>query len=95
MKRLADAFNPLGFKKKGTVWTKNLLDGGYIEFNAQKSMYADVFYFNVSAPSNQGRGLERVIWYGTDSINWQLLSEEQIDALIERTVNQYIEPYLN
>lgn len=100
----ARALKPLGFKKKGTTWTRELSEGRMLTFNAQKSAWSDQYYFNVSVhavdqhwsyPVN-GRSLcERVVLTDSDIYNWQIMSEEQIQNLVDCTLNRYILPKLN
>lgn len=47
LNQIALRLKPLKFKKKGNTWTRELEDGYYVMFNAQKSSYADTYYFNV------------------------------------------------
>ncbi len=88
----------LGFKKKGTKWTKILDEENALSFEAQKSAFSDQYYFNVSihSPSDfyARSSYERVIMNGTDIYNWQLMSEEEICDLVEYSIKNYIEPKL-
>lgn len=88
----------LGFKKKGTKWTKILDEENAISFEAQKSAFSDQYYFNVSihSPSDfyARSSYERVVLGGTQIYNWQLMSEEEIDELIEYSISNYIMPKL-
>ena len=38
---------------------------------------------------------ERVVMYGHDIYNWQLMTEEQIENLVQYALKQYIIPKLN
>ena len=95
----ARALKPLGFKKKGTKWTKVLMNGSALTFHAQKSAYSDQYYFNVIVHNASNLytvySYERVVIYGSDIYNWQLMTEEQIDNLVQFTLKNYIEPKLN
>ncbi len=95
----AQALKPLGFKKKGTTWTKALDNGRALTFDAQKSSFSDQYYFNVMvhSASNQYAILsyERVDMQGSDIYNWQLMTEKQIDNLIQYALKNNIEPKLN
>lgn len=88
----------LGFKKKGTKWTKILDDENALSFEAQKSAFSDQYYFNVSihSPSDfyNRSSYERVVLGGTQIYNWQLMSEKEICDLIEYSIKNYIEPKL-
>ena len=92
-------FKPLGFKKKGAKWTKALANGKALTFDAQKSAFSDQYYFNVTVHSASNQyaihSYERVVMYGSDIYNWQLMTEEQIDNLIQYALKNNIEPKLN
>ena len=94
----ARALKPLGFKKKATKWTKALSNGRSLSFEAQKSAYSDQYYFNVSVHANDDfykrDCYERVVMDKSDIYNWQLMSEEQIERLIQYTLTTHIHPKL-
>ncbi len=93
------AFKPLGFKNKGTKWTKTLDNGRTLTFYAQKSAFSDEYYFNVivhdSSNLNTTYSYERVVMDGSGIYNWQLMTQNQIDSLIQSALTNYIEPKLN
>lgn len=101
-KRFLDHFSralkPLGFKKKGTKWTKILQNGSALTFDAQKSAFSDQYYFNVTVHDASNLytvySNERVVMYGQDTYNWQLMTEEQIYNLIQYAIKNNIEPKL-
>lgn len=99
LSHFAVAFKPLGFKKKGARWTKELGNGKALTFDAQKSAYSDQYYFNVRVHSVLNAyswdSYERVVMYGRDIYNWQLMTEEQIENLVQYALKQYIIPKLN
>ena len=90
------ALKPLGFRKERARWTKNLDNGAVLIFEAQKSMYSDQYYFNVIVNDTSKfpvqRSFQRVFRYGKDIYNWQLMTEEQIDSLVEHALTDYIVP---
>ena len=92
----ARAFKPLGFKKKATKWTKALGNGRSLSFEAQKSAYSDQYYFNVSIHADDDfykrDCYERVVLDKSDIYNWQLMSEEQTNNLIQFILKTHIEP---
>lgn len=94
----AGPLKKLGFKKKGTKWTRLLDEERALSFEAQKSAFSDQYYFNVSVHSPSDfyarSSYERVVFGGTDIYNWQLMSEEEIGELIEFSIKNYIEPKL-
>ena len=87
---------PLGFKKKGTRWTKDLCNGTALSFEAQKSAFSDEYYFNVSIHDISDfyarKTYERVVIHDSQIYNWQLMSEDQIGNLIQYTLTKYIKP---
>lgn len=95
----ARALKPLGFIKKGTKWTRALMNSSALTFHAQKSAFSDQYYFNVTVHNASNfytvYSHERVVIYGSDIFNWQLMTEEQIDNLVQFTLKNYIEPKLN
>jgi hypothetical protein len=99
LSHFAVVLKPLGFKKKGARWTKDLGNWKALSFEAQKSAYSDQYYFNVSVHSVSNffacQSYERVVMYGRDIYNWQLMTEEQIENLVQYALKQYIIPKLN
>ena len=93
------AFKPLGFKKKGTKWTRVLDNGRALTFDAQKSVFSDQYYFNVIVHEISNiyatHSYERVVMRGSDIYNWQLMTEEQIDNLIQYSLSNYIVSKIN
>ena len=99
LSHFARALKPLGFKKKGTKWTKLLENQRALTFYAQKSSFSDQYYFNVTVHNASDlyeiHSYERVVMYGSAIYNWQLMTEEQIDNLIQHALKNNIEPKLN
>lgn len=95
----ARALKPLGFKKKGTKWTRELENGRALTFDAQKSSFSDQYYFNITVHEASNLyttySYERVVMYGSDIYNWQLMTQDQIENLIQYALKNYIEPKLN
>ena len=95
----ARALKPLGFKKKGRKWTIALSEKTALTLEAQKSAYSDQFYFNVIEHSSidfyRVLSYKRVIMFGRDIYNWQLMSDEQIENLVNLTIEDYIKPALS
>ena len=95
----ARALKPLGFKKKGTKWTRELGNGRALTFDAQKSAFSDQYYFNVTVHEASNlyatHSYERVVMYGSNIYNWQLMTSEQIENLIQNALKNYIEPKIN
>ena len=99
LSHFARALKQLAFKKKGTKWTRILDNGRALTFDAQKSAFSDQYYFNVTVHDVSNlyatHSYERVVMYGSDIYNWQLMTAEQIDNLIQYTLKNYIEPKIN
>ena len=95
----ARALKPLGFKKKGTKWTRALDNRRALTFDAQKSAFSDQYYFHVTVHEISNLyaiySYERVVMYGSYIYNWQLMTVEQIDNLIQYALRNYIEPKIN
>ena len=95
----ARALKPLGFKKKGTKWTRALDNRRALTFDAQKSAFSDQYYFNVIVHEISNlyatHSYERVVMYDSDIYNWQLMTSEQIEKLIQNALKNYIEPKIN
>lgn len=99
LNRFAIALKPLGFKKKATTWSRPLNGGLNLMFQAQKSAYSDQYYFNTYICCDlqeyyKFHYFTRIAPYGSDIYNWQLMSDEQIDYLIEYTVNKVLVPLI-
>jgi len=94
----ARALKPLGFKRRGTTWTKELGEGRSLSFEAKRSAYADMYDFNVilrdTSDIHRTASVERVSMLGRKTYNWQLMTEEQIHALITYSLETYIVPKL-
>ena len=99
LSHFARALKPLGFKKKGTKWTRALDNSRALTFDAQKSSFSDQYYFNVTVHEISNLyaiySYERVVMYGSGIYNWQLMTVEQIDDLIQYALRNYIEPKIN
>lgn len=99
LSHFARALKPLGFKKKGTKWTRTLDNGRALTFDAQKSAFSDQYYFNVTVHEVSNlyarHSYERVVMYDSDIYNWQLMTAEQIEHLIQYALKNYIEPKIN
>ena len=99
LSRFAVRLKPLGFKKKGAQWTKLLLSGYQITFHAQKSAYSDQYYFRFYVDPPTGSGIKlpllerhggQVDINGNGIFDWQLLSDEQIEFIINTAINNHL-----
>lgn len=98
LSRIHAYLKPLGFAKKASKWTRKLPDGFVLEFEAQKSAYSDVYYFNISLyPVGQPYPAcfsTRLTTDGEQTHNWQLLTAEQFNDIMNRAIETYIRPIL-
>ena len=98
LERFSHALKPLGFKKKNTRWTKALCDGTALSFEAQKSAFSDQYYFNVIvhhvSDVYDRQSFQRVVIDKNGIYNWQLMTDEQIEHLIQVSLTEFIIPKL-
>ena len=73
-------------------------NGRALTFDAQKSAFSDQYYFNVTVHEASNlyatHSYERVVMYGSGIYNWQLMTQDQIENLIQYALKNYIEPKL-
>jgi hypothetical protein len=99
LQKIAEKLKPLGFKKKGAKWTKALTENFCLEFDAQKSQWSDVYFFNVSVyhkdfPYPQCYST-RLNTDGWESYNWQLMTDEELKRLLNEAIQNVLTPILN
>ena len=98
LSRIYAYLKPLGFAKKASKWTRKLPDDFILEFEAQKSAYSDVYYFNISLyPVGQPYPAcfsTRLTTDGEQTHNWQILTEEQFREIMVRAIETYLRPIL-
>ncbi len=98
LSRIHAYLKPLGFAKKASKWTRKLPDDFVLEFEAQKSAYSDVYYFNISLyPVGQPYPAcfsTRLATDGEQTHNWQLLTDEQFNDIMNRAIETYLRPIL-
>ena len=98
LSRIHAYLKPLGFAKKASKWTRKLPDDFVLEFEAQKSAYSDVYYFNISLyPVGQPYPAcfsTRLTTDGEQTHNWQILTDEQFREIMVRAIETYIRPIL-
>ena len=99
LQKIADKMKPLGFKKKGAKWTRPLDSDFCLEFEAQKSRWSDEYYFNVSVyhkdvqfPQCYGTRLNT---NGKGIYNWQLMTDEELNCLLEEAIQNILIPIIN
>ena len=86
-------------KKKSAKWTKFLDNDFCLEIEAQKSQWSDEYYFNVSVyhkdvqfPQCYGT---RLITNGKGIYNWQLMTEEKLNCLLNEAIQNILMPIIN
>ena len=98
LSRIHAYLKPLGFAKKASKWTRKLPDDLILEFEAQKSAYSDVYYFNISLyPVGQPYPAcfsTRLTTDGNQTHNWQILTDEQFRDIMDRAIETFIRPIL-
>lgn len=99
LQKIAEKLKPLGFKKKGAKWTRFLDSEFCLEFEAQKSQWSDEYYFNVSVyhkdvqfPQCYGTRLNT---NGKCIYNWQLMTDEELNCLLEEAIQNILTPIIN
>lgn len=91
IQQIAVKLKPMGFKKKGNFWKRALESEYYLMFNAQKSLYADKYYFNIYIGKN-GTDFYGDCYYTrpvlneTALIDWQALPREEFEKFLDQTV---------
>ena len=99
LQKIAEKLKPLGFKKKGAKWTRFLDSDFCLEFEAQKSQWSDEYYFNVCVyhkdvqfPQCYGTRLNT---NGKGIYNWQLMTDEELNCLLEEAMQNILMPIIN
>lgn len=101
--RIHTHLKPLGFTKKASKWTKKLGNDFMLTVDLQKSAFSDTYYFNicvshglVSHPVCYVKRLDDKGIYmpKQNTINWQLLSEEEVSELMDYATRSMIQPIL-
>ena len=94
--KINNKLKPLGFKKKNTKWNK-LLDNNFtLEIFIYKSQWSDVYYFDVSLydPDGKDYSYNRINTNGRGTYNWQVLTDEEINNLIDYIIDNAVEPII-
>ncbi|MBQ7378422.1 MAG: DUF4304 domain-containing protein [Clostridia bacterium] len=99
LQKIAEKLKPLGFKKKGTKWTKPLDRDFCLEFEAQKSRWSDEYYFNVSVYHKEVQFPQcyatRLNTNGKGIYNWQLMTDGELDCLLNGAIQSVLTPIIN
>lgn len=110
IQQIHNVLKPLGFRKKGNQWRKALTKDVYIRFWADKSTFADLYYFSVDVfcliPPNglccdmrmDTRGTDIFDWrnYSTPHhrFDWQLQSTEALLEIVNRAYEEEMRPFI-
>ena len=94
--KINDKLKTIGFKKKNTIWTKELGEGYQLDFSAYKSQWSDVYIFDVHVqnPNNKVIYLNRINTCDRGMYNWQLLTDEEINVLFNYVINDVLRPII-
>ena len=99
LQKIAEKLKPLCFKKKGAKWTKHLDGDFFLEFEAQKSQWSDEYYFNVSVYRKDVQFSQcygtRLNTNGKGIYNWQLMTDEELNCLLEEAIQNILIPIIN
>lgn len=83
---------PLGFRKKGTVWTKPLESPYLLIYDLQKSMYSDTDYYNIAlARTDHPQSRCGYIRLSHAPFDWQTDTE----YLTDRAIRDWLIPIIN
>ena len=90
IRRFAVNLKPLGFKKKGNIWTRSLAPDHLLQFHLSKRMYSDTYDMPVSILRTVNER-ERIcigshINLPTIPIDWQQLTDDETDAILKQIV---------
>lgn len=91
IQQIAVRLKPMGFRKKGNRWTCPLADGFLVHFEAQKSAWGDMYYFNIvigksSTPNCLECYYQRVAPPGMSPMDWQMIAPEAFDRFLDHAV---------
>ena len=94
LQRITAQLKPLGFRKKAANWTFQRGDGYEVVWKAQKSLYADGYYFNLYLHRVGMRELYGCIYRRPmgELLDWQTIPGEAFDARLHAVIEQYIRP---
>lgn len=95
---IAKVLKPLGFRKNGTKWKTELGGGLMLRFEAQKSQFADEYYFNImiSPKDDAYRYLhfERASYRGNSALDWQLISPAEAERFFLDVAENRLKPII-
>ncbi|MBQ9746858.1 MAG: DUF4304 domain-containing protein [Clostridia bacterium] len=97
---IAKVLKPLGFRKTGTKWHYGLNERLTLWFEAQKSQFADEYYFNIIiSPKDDFYKYLHYERAGGSPLDWQLINCEKAEMyfldIAENTLKPIIDHYKN
>lgn len=99
LNKINDKLRTLNFKRKNSKWSRMLESDYCLEFYAQKSQWSDQYYFNITIYNSK---LQNSCCYNlrlnTNNkgiYNWQLLSFDEFEDLMNDAINNIILPIIN
>lgn len=100
LQQITDVLKPLGFKKKGNAWRTVIGERYMLIFDAQKSLYADKYYFNITVKLIDDKTFgecfgTRVVEGRSGLFDWQLMPGEQLQRIMGQAVEKYLLPIMN
>ena len=95
---IAKILKPLGFKKTGTKWRYELCENRTLWFQAQKSQFADEYYFNVIiSPKDDFYDYlhyERADLKGSYTLDWQMISADEAERFFRDIAENKLIPII-
>lgn len=87
---IAVRLKPLGFKKKGNIWRRDMPQGLTLAFHLQKSSWSDLYYFNIDLypEGHVGFGCYSIRVapvgekWGSWNMDWQLISPDALSTFL-------------
>lgn len=97
IQKITNKLKPMGFKKKGNSWRRNLEGEYYTIFDAQKSLYSDQYYYNVLIKGDDHKTCyhSRVSNNEDGIMDWQAVSEDEFNNFLDQIVVPLMEQFIN
>lgn len=98
IQRFTARLKPLGFRKKSNHWLRTIGEKYVFEVDAQKSMYSDEYYVNLSITPQEFKGTylicfhSRIPFGGGYIVDWQLTPGEEIERVLDSMMGEYVIP---
>lgn len=99
LNKINDKLRRLNFKRKNSKWSRMLESDYCLEFDAQKSQWSDQYYFNITIYNSKlGNSCCYSLRLNANNkgiYNWQLLSSDEFEDLMNDAINNIILPIIN